>query len=621
MNKIVFKFLNEYGSSEHFVNKLLVSSFIYINKVDIVKNSDILKLMIKENEEGYDVLVQFMNILERTTDNFGFESLLELFEFVISPEDKLTNGAIYTPKNIRKYITDTSFQKKSNNDYIDLKIGDLSCGCGGFLIDAAKKIKEYTEKNYSEIFKDNIYGLDIQAYSIERTKILLTLLALVEGEDCEKFEFNLYVDNALRFDWLKENKKIKNNAGFDILLGNPPYVASRNMDEESKSLLTKWSVSSTGHPDLYIPFFQICHTYLKDNGILGYITVNTFFKSINGRAIRKYFSDNKIQLKIIDFAGEQVFKSRSTYTCLCFIQKATAKGLEYIQSSSQLIGSLQNKDFKHISYDTLDAEDGWILTNQDVIKRIEQVGKKFGVLYKTRNGIATLKNKIYNFEPLDEDENYYYIDKDTPIEKAVCKDIINPNKLIKKRVLKSLVHKIIFPYIYDSNDNINVIDEITFRKSYPKTYQYLLSQKELLSTRDKGNGKYPVWYAYGRNQSLDKMKYKLFFPHITPHLPHYRISSDENLLFYNGIAVISEDREELYLLKQIMSSDVFWFYIESTSKNYSSGYYSLSRNYIKNFGIYPFSKKEKAYILNEKDSGKINTFICDKYGFNEDTLK
>ncbi len=613
MNQIVFKFLNEYGSSEYFINRLLISSFVYHHDIDVVYNVEIRELIIQKNESEYDILVQFMDIVQRTTNNFGFEALLELFEFVISPEDKLTNGAIYTPKNIRQYITNKVFQIKRQDK--DFKIGDLSCGCGGFLIDAAKQLKEKTNKSYYEIFRDNIYGLDIQAYSIERTKILLILLALSEDEDCEKFEFNLYVDNALRFNWLKEDKKIKNNGGFDILLGNPPYVASRNMDEESKSLLSNWSVSSTGHPDLYIPFFQICYESLKQNGVLGYITVNTFFKSVNGRAIRKYFSDNQVQMQIIDFAGEQVFKSRSTYTCICFLQKNKVNGLEYIQSSSQNIESLRPQSFQYISYSSLDPDNGWILSNQKIIHKIENVGAKFGELYKTRNGIATLKNNIYIFDFLYEDELYYYLDNNIQIEKTICKEIINPNKLIKKRSLKGLKRRIIFPYTFDSEGNISIIDETTFTLLFPKAYKYLLSQKELLSTRDKGKGKYPTWYAYGRNQSLEKMRYKLFFPHITPHLPHYKITADENLLFYNGIAVVSDNKKELQLLQKIMESDVFWFYVESTSKNYSSGYYSLSRNYIKNFGIYPFTEKDKYYILNETDASQINAFICEKYRF------
>ncbi|MGD9716049.1 MAG: class I SAM-dependent DNA methyltransferase [Sulfuricurvum sp.] len=616
MNTQIFNFLKKYSTNVNDVNRLLISSYLAINKISEPVNKLIKTLKIEDGDQDYLACKTFIDLIKAYDPEFGYEHLLELFEFVISPADKLVNGAVYTPQHIRRYITEQSFSKLKEDTFRHIAVGDISCGCGGFLVDAAKKIKEATSKRYSNIFKENIFGLDIQQYSTERTKILLTLLALSEGEDCEEFEFNIFQGNALAFNWLEDNIKIRKNGGFDILLGNPPYVCSRNMDEESKALLPNWSVSSTGHPDLYIPFFQICYEYLKDNGVLGYITVNTFFKSINGRGIRQYFAENKVKMHIIDFGGEQVFKSRSTYTCICFLEKQESEYLEYIQSDSKTIQSIQAYDFQKIPYMSLDAIHGWNLTNRDLVYKIENIGTKFGDLYKTRNGIATLKNDVYIFDPVQEDEKYFYLKSGTKIEKAVCKEIINPNRLIQKRSLDDLKRKIIFPYQYNLDGNVEIIDESSFKVIYPMAYEYLCSQRETLATRDKGNGNYPTWYAYGRNQSLDKMKYKLFFPHITPHLPHYAICSDEDLLFYNGIAVIADDKNELDLLKKIMESDVFWFYVESTSKNYSSGYYSLSRNYIKNFGIFPFSEEEKQYLLNEVDSRVTNRFICKKYGFN-----
>lgn len=77
-------------------------------------------------------------------------------------------------------------------------------------------------KSYYDIFKDNIFGIDIQNYSIERTKLLLSLMALLDGEDCN-FQFNLYVANTLSFDFSKIGL-------LDIIVGNPPYVCARKHD-------------------------------------------------------------------------------------------------------------------------------------------------------------------------------------------------------------------------------------------------------------------------------------------------------------------------------------------------------------------------------------------------------
>src|SRR5690606_9606478 len=130
-----------------------------------------------------------------------------------------------------------------------------------------------------------------------------SLAAIVEGEDEEKFDFNIHIGNALDFSW---NENVESFKGFDAVIGNPPYVCSRNIDEESRDLVMNWAVSKSGHPDLYIPFFEIGISNLRPGGILGFITMNTFFKSVNGRALREYFQQQKLRMEIIDFGAFQV---------------------------------------------------------------------------------------------------------------------------------------------------------------------------------------------------------------------------------------------------------------------------------------------------------------------------
>ena len=151
-----------------------------------------------------------------------------------------------------------------------------------------------------------------------------------------------------------------------------------------------------------------------------------------------------------------------------------------------------------------------------------------------------------------------------------------------------------------------------FKKKFPKAYDYLLKMKPALATRDKGEGKYEEWFAYGRRQSLDINKYKLFFPHICKR-PQFVLCEDKDLLFYNGIAVISESIEELMIIKKILESDIFYKYISQTTKDYASGYISLSRNYIKNFGIITLDEKQIKF-LNSIKSEKVESYLLELYG-------
>jgi adenine-specific DNA-methyltransferase len=609
MNKQIFNYLKSYSTLPVEVDRLIISAYLVINEIEVQNNIFIKSYIIKkENEIGYQCLNEFVVILKKEIQKFDLEALIELFEFVISPSDRIINGAIYTPNYIRKYITDNSFASKKE-DLENLKIADISCGCGGFLLTASKKIKKVTRLSYKEIFKNNIYGLDIQEYSINRTKILLSLLALSDGEDERSFKFNLFADDALIFNWSKNLKKF---TGFDVILGNPPYVCARNLPEETLLKLQKFEVCKSGNSDLYIPFFQLGIQNLKDAGILGFITMNSFFKSLNGRNLREYFKQHSLNIKIIDFGTEQVFKSKNTYTCICLIEKSPNSTIKYCKSSSLSLPKKQS-DYHSIPYIKLNSKTGWNLNDFETISKIEATGIAFGDLYKTRHGIATLKNDIYIFNPVKQDKDYYYLQNGSlyQIEKGICKDIVNTNRLSRAVSISNLKEKVIFPY--DNADKPSLLNENFIKENYPKAYNYLLNKRKILANRDKGKGDYEKWFAFGRSQSIEKVKNKLFFPKMSDRVPSYIINSEENLLFYNGQAVIGHTEDEMSFIKKIMESRLFWYYIKTTSKPYSAEYFSLNGNYIKNFGVCQLSDSEMDFVLNENNKNILDVFFEEKY--------
>ncbi|MEO1253617.1 MAG: N-6 DNA methylase [Bacteroidota bacterium] len=603
MNNDFFKYLKSYSSDPQDVNRIIVSIFLSGRKILFCRNKLINGFIIQKGDQDYK---DFNEIKEKYQIS-SFEDLIEAFEFVISPEEKTVTGAVYTPEIIREYIINEVIQTGSSIDN-SYKICDPACGCSGFLLSAARRIKQLTKRSFKEIFRDNLYGLDIQAYSIKRSEILLALFAILEGEDETDFEFNFHVGNALEFNW---DSKIKQFDGFHAVVGNPPYVCSRNIDERSMNLIYNWSVSQTGHPDLYIPFFEIGMKALKSGGKLGYITMNTFFKSVNGRALREYFEEKRFKMDILDFDTLQVFQTRSTYTCICVIQKSISSCINYSRISN--INSLVSEgfQFQKIPYTSLNYLNGWNLQKIEILNKIERVGTPFGKKYTTRNGVATLKNDVYIFDPVEEDEDYLFLENGQlyPIEKDICVDIVNPNKLTKFDSIDPLRKKIIFPY-WVIKGTPTVIPEPELKSSFPQAYNYLLDKRSVLAERDKGKGKdYPVWYSFGRNQSLDAYPFKLLFPHISPSIPNYIINDEPNLLFVNGLAVVGDSKRELELLQKIMSSRLFWFYVSNSSKPYGSGYYSMSRNYIKNFGVFDFSEDQIDYILSLSQSSELDVYL------------
>ena len=597
MNKDIFKFLKSYSCGVNETNRLIVSSFLKSHDIGFVNNNHINSLIINEEDDDFSKFLEFDGRFKVSS----FEDLITAFEFVISPEEKVITGAIYTPKSIRDFIVSSTIDIGANSNAVS--VCDIACGCGGFLLSSSIYLKDRLGIPYSKIFSEYIYGLDLMDYSVERTRIILSLLAILDGEDVQVFEFNLFVGNSLNYDF---SEVITDFTGFDAIVGNPPYVCSRNIDDETKKLLKNWSVSDSGHPDLYIPFFQIGLSYLKKLGVLGYITMNSFFKSLNGRSLRKFFDDSKYDFTILDFGSNQVFESRSTYTCICLIRNESSSFVKYKKVSS--IDNLNTAGTEKVAYDDLDYHNGWNLQSTNIISKIESIGTPFNKVYKTSSGIATLKNNVFMIDPIEEDGDYYFIEDGIKIEKKACVDIVNPNKLILSDDLDKLRRKIIFPYIY-LGEKVSILSESDFESLYPNAYAHLCRNKSILASRDKGQGNYQEWFAYGRSQGLEQYSFKLLFPHISPVIPNYVLTSDRSLLFHNGLALLSNNENDLLIAKKIMQSRLFWFYIVNTSKPYGSGYFSLSRNYLKSFGVYNFTEEQRRYLIHEQEQKKINKFL------------
>ena len=92
------------------------------------------------------------------------------------------------------------------------------------------------------------------------------------------------------------------------------------------------------------------------------------------------------------------------------------------------------------------------------------------------------------------------------------------------------------------------------------------------------------------------------------------------MFFYNGLAVIGKNEQELKFLEKLMSSKIFWFYLQNTSKPYASGYISMSKNYIKDFGVYDFTELEIDYIINESCRSTLDIFFQSKYEVDLDLI-
>lgn len=610
MNKDIARLL---GNSRNnlFAEKQIIREYLSIKHINYMDNS-LLQQYLSDDMISTSADLDFSKIKLNTMND-----LLLLMEQLVSDDDKKVNGVVYTPFEIKRYMI-TEMNIHINDEIV--KICDPSCGCGSFLVSIADHLHCKHNLSFQDIFERYIYGVDILEHNIIKAKVLLTILALEYGENYND-AFNLIVGNSLEIEWSNAFPDVFNNGGFNYVVGNPPYVSLKNMSEEVKQSLKKWETAKYGNTDLYIVFYELALKLIKYNGIIGYITINSFFTSLNAKGLRKLIKDSNVSFTIYNFADKQLFSNVQSYTCISIIKKWDKSSIitkfdSEIASDGVISADKRKKvciDLRKYSNDT------WLLISKcsaSNIKKIQSFKRKLSD-FTIKNGIATLKNDVYIFTPTTQDNIYFYFSKNGKeyrVEKSICRSIIKPNILKAGDDIATKLEQAIFPYKKNNTDELTCYAEDEFKIKFPYAYLYLSDHKAVLSNRDKGKKIYEEWFAYGRRQGLQTAGIKVLIPYIAA-TPFGVISSDNDLLYYCGYAIyVKSDREAIFV-KKILESSVFNYYIHKTSKPYSSGYYSLAKAYIKDFSIPDFSQEEYEKIILSSQE-ETDSILIRKYNIN-----
>jgi methylase of polypeptide subunit release factors len=614
MQKYIDYLIKKYNTEK--IEIAFVQLFTDINEI-IVKNNVIIKsiLSIRDNE-----IMEIKEFLSDKNIELDLFDLVNIFEILIPLKDRKLNGAFFTPKFITSFISSQAIPNK------DSKVCDPSCGCGAFLLSSAEFINKEYNKEYTRIIEENLFGVDIADYSIRRAKILLSLLTLLNKEDIEQIRFNLICDDSLKMDWKTELKDVITNGGFDVVIGNPPYVKFQDLSEELRNrLFLDWKTLKSGTYNLYFAFFELGVDILKNSGILGYITPNNYFTSLAGVNLRKYFTSNRLLDRIIDFNHIKLFDAQ-TYTCITFLTKKEKDYFYYerVDDNSNL-SNLARLDYSNIYFKSLDDKKWRLLrdVDQENIKAIENLENRLGNVVDIKVGIATCKDSVYFIDGNTFNDGYYkkdYKDRQYLIEEEITKPIAKISDFKDQSDLINNKRRIIFPY-KKVNGKVEIIKEEEIKERFPKCYEYLLIAKEELSTRDKGNVEYQQWFAYARTQGLNFQGKKLLTPTFSAK-PRFLLEINEEALFCNGYAIYVKNYDNLFsknnipleILSKILNSWVMEYYIKRTSVSIEGDYPCFQKNFIELFGIPNFTKEEIKFLKNEEDRKEIDKFLISKYG-------
>lgn len=432
--------------------------------------------------------------------------------------------------------------------------------------------------------------------------------------------------NKPYFAWILEFVEVYiNNDGFDIVIGNPPYLGIqgiiKSMPEFEKIYKNNYE-SATGYYDLYTLFVEnSLKRLINSNGILNFIMPHNWIVSEFGKGLRGLILRDYHFKKFISFGAYKVFNA-STYTSLIWIEnKGTNSICQYYEINKDIENNIElSKEINKMmsdSYELIDMknfnESSWLFTNKEslsIMNKINNNGLKAKEIFKgIYKGITTGDNKVFCLKRGREEGNYVigYSDLaqcEIKIEKNIAKKMYIGNTL-KKYESNYNDDYIIYPY--ELNNGITrIITEEKMKKEFPYTYKYLLDNKERLENRGSEKMKYQYWYSLWNYRKIENFETKKI---ITPDVCHNTsMILDEENYYYNDMCYALIKKDEIsysyeYLIG-ILNSKLFWFYLNNTGTVLSGGFYRFKTKYIENFKI--ILEKNESIVKKLEDLVRIN---------------
>ena len=528
--------------------------------------------------QGDSLISEFMGIDldngKQANDNtrlFSTDESKELYEMLKVKKNELLNQPDTNKKKILKKEIENLIIK-----IFEIKLQEQKSGY-------IKKLREIEEKYGQHPVKEE------REKEIKKEKDRLYGKTGFNLEEIEK-QLRQYTSNQkVRpfFPWkLYFSEVFQEKNGFDVVIGNPPYLGFQGIERSFKKLLQKLYTSVSGKYDLYVPFIEKGFYLLRRNGFFVFICPTAFTKRDYGNKIRKFLLENTQLLELVDFEHTQIFTEATNYTGVFSFIKANLEHnkLKYKTNfSNKLIEILQEQL----------SESPWIFRDSEAEQIISKIGNntKLNEISVISEGIVTGLNELY----LKSEE-------ELSLKQFGC-DCFYPcyrGKEIGRYHLKSNSEFVFYPYELVDNKTIP-FDEKDFRQRCPNYIAYLQENIQLIRKREYFINSNKKWYELWNQRNLSNFTtLKIITPELSDR-NRFTIASTNT--YYGdtvcGIRIKDKYKNRIklkYLLAVLNSELIEWFYKKSTVPK-AGGFFIYKVMYLKNIPLKEISiDNQKPFI-------------------------
>lgn len=429
----------------------------------------------------------------------------------------------FTPAEVVESMLDLA---DYNHNLLGKRILEYSFGSGNILKVVVKRyIEDCLSRNIS--CADISKGLANDIHGLELDNELFSLCVeelnkITNFYDVPIVNWSLRCEDTLR--WKTEDR-------FDFIIGNPPYIAYHDIDEDSRSFIREeFETCKRGKYDYCYAFLEKGLGLLKHSGKMVQLVPSNIYKNVFANKLRDLLLPD---ISIIwEYPNNQLFDSTLTSSSIFLLTKECKCTTISYRNVTEGIDTNIEKVF---------LRGKWTFDERKDHKRN---AIRFGDRFHASIAIATLCNRAFIISEASD-----------AIESACLRKAAAPRTLrYKKNEL------ILFPYRYDEAGGIVRYEENEFRQLYPNAYDYLLSFKTDLLNRDAD--KTAKWYEYGRSQALNHINQEklLISTVITNTVELYYLSKDT--VPYSGIYITTKDPEaSLDEAASILKTPEFFRYI------------------------------------------------------------